>query len=76
MPGSPLHLLVIIDHHATRIYVVEPRDATPTRVEPYDPHGYQRHLVHRTEGRGTGRVVPWTTWSRISPPTIRRQHAK
>ncbi len=58
MPGSPLHLLVIIDHHATRIYVVEPRDATPTRVEPYDPHGYQRHLVHRTEGRGTGQRTP------------------
>ena len=58
MPGPPLHLLVIIDHHATRIYVVEPRDATPTRVEPYDPHGYQRHLVHRTEGRGTGQRAP------------------
>jgi hypothetical protein len=58
LPAPPLQLLVIIDHHATRIYVVEPSDATPKRIEPYDPHGYQRHLVHRTEGHGTGQRAP------------------
>ena len=59
MSSPPLHLLVIIDHHATRIYAVEkPRDANPKRIEPYDPHGYQRHLVHRSEGHGTGQRAP------------------
>jgi len=59
MSSPPLHLLVIIDHHATRIYAVEkPRDTNPKRIEPYDPHGYQRHLVHRSEGHGTGQRAP------------------
>ena len=59
MSPRPLHLLVIIDHHATRIYEVErPRDANPKRIEPYDPHGFQRHLVHRSEGHGTGQRAP------------------
>jgi hypothetical protein len=59
MPPPPLHLLVIIDHQVTRIYSVEnPGDTKPKRIEPYDPHGYQRHLVHRTEGHGTGQRAP------------------
>ncbi len=38
------HLLVVIDHHESRIYRTEVHGAVPTRLEPYDPHGYGRHL--------------------------------
>src|SRR5260370_1971817 len=58
MQASPLLLWVIIYHHDPRIDLVEPSDATPKRIEPYDPHGYQRHLVHRMEGHGTGQRAP------------------
>jgi hypothetical protein len=38
------HLLVVIDHHEARVYRTEVHGAVPQRLEPYDPHGYGRHL--------------------------------
>jgi len=38
------HLLVVIDHHEARVFRTEIHGAVPVRIEPYDPHGYGRHL--------------------------------
>ena len=49
------HLLVVIDHHEARVYRTEVHGAVPMRVEPYDPHGYGRHLHSAsewTDGKG------------------------
>ena len=52
--------VVVIDHHAARIYredggSVPVEEAT---VEPYDPRGFRRHLVHRKEAHYSGERVP------------------
>jgi hypothetical protein len=38
------HLLVVIDHTEARVYRTVVQGAVPVRLEPYDPHGYGRHL--------------------------------
>src|ERR1700723_1900095 len=38
------HLLVVLDHHEARVYHTEVHGAVPTRIAPYDPHGFGRHL--------------------------------
>ncbi len=38
------HLLVVIDHKEARVYRTEVHGAVPVKLEPYDPHGYGRHL--------------------------------
>ena len=43
------HLLVDIDHHEAKVYRTEVHGAVPQRLEPYDPHGYGRHLHSATE---------------------------
>jgi hypothetical protein len=42
-------LLVVIDHHEARVYRTEVHGAVPERLEPYDPHGYGRHLYSANE---------------------------
>jgi hypothetical protein len=53
-------LVVVIDHHAAHIYQdlggsMPQNEAT---VKPYDPFGFQHHLVHRKEAHYTGERVP------------------
>lgn len=43
------HLLVILDHHEAKVYRTEVRGAVPERIEPYDPHGFGRHLHSANE---------------------------
>lgn len=43
------HLLVVLDHHEARVYRTEVHGTVPVRIEPYDPHGYGRHLHTATE---------------------------
>ena len=38
------HLLVVLDHHEARVYRTEVQGAVPEKLEPYDPHGFGRHL--------------------------------
>ena len=42
--GDGPHLLVVIDHKEAHIYRTEVHGAVPVKLEPYDPHGYGRHL--------------------------------
>jgi len=53
-------MVAVIDHHAARVF----RDlgGSPPReeakIEPYDPHHFHRHLIHRKEGQMKGERVP------------------
>jgi hypothetical protein len=56
----PGRMVVVIDHHAAHVY----RDlsgSTPqdgVTIEPYDPHEFHHHLVHRKEAHYRGDRVP------------------
>lgn len=56
-------MVVVIDHHAAHIFrsVDGDRAADETTVEPYDPHHFHRHLVHRKEAHYQGDRVPEET---------------
>lgn len=53
-------MIVVIDHHSAHIY----HDAGGSRpqdeisVKPYDPFGFQHHLIHRKEAHYKGERVP------------------
>jgi hypothetical protein len=53
-------VVVVIDHHGAHIYkdvggsVPVPED----KITPYDPHGFQHHLIHRKEAHYRGERVP------------------
>ena len=50
-------LIVVIDHHETKIYRAELRGTIPERIEPYDPHGFRSHL-HSKNPETAGRREP------------------
>ncbi len=53
-------MVVVIDHHAAHLYQdlggSVPEDEVT--VKPYDPFGFQHHLVHRKEAHYKGEHVP------------------
>jgi hypothetical protein len=53
-------MVVVIDHHAAHIYHdlggSKPQDEVT--VKPYDPFGFQHHLIHRKEAHYKGEHVP------------------
>jgi len=59
----PGRMIVVIDHHAAHIFH-DLGASTPELVssaEPYDPHHYHRHLIHRKEAHYRGDRVPEDT---------------
>lgn len=58
--AQPCRMVVVIDHHAAHLF----RDLGGTRpkeeviVEPYDPHHFHHHLIHRKEAHYQGDRVP------------------
>lgn len=56
-------IIVVIDHHAARVYqdLGGSRPEIEATVEPYDPHGFHRHLIHRKEAHYEGERVPEET---------------
>lgn len=58
--AKPGRMVVVIDHHAAHIFRdldgSRPRDEVT--IEPYDPHHFHRHLVHRKEAHYRGDRVP------------------
>ena len=56
-------MVVVIDHHFAHIYhdLGASRPQDETTVEPYDPFGFQHHLVHRKEAHYQGEHVPEET---------------
>jgi hypothetical protein len=57
---APGRMVVVIDHHAAHIYSdssgSEPKEVST--IEPYDPHHFHHHLVHRKEAHYRGDRVP------------------
>jgi hypothetical protein len=53
-------MVVVIDHHAAHIYhdLGGSRPQDEVTVKPYDPFGFQHHLIHRKESHYKGEHVP------------------
>ncbi len=53
-------MVVVVDHHLARIYQDQggSRPEREDALEPYDPHGFHRHLIHRKEAHYEGQRVP------------------
>ena len=58
--ATPTRMIVVIDHHAARIFhdLGGGRTQHEATVEPYDPHHFHHHLVHRKEAHYKGDRVP------------------
>ncbi len=57
---QPCRMIVVIDHHVAHVYQ-DFGDSTPqseATVHPYDPFGFQHHLVHRKEAHYKGDRTP------------------
>lgn len=59
-PLGPRRTVVVIDHHSARVYQDKDESGAEekTTVKPYDPFGFQRHLIHRKEAHYQGERVP------------------
>jgi len=53
-------MVVVIDHHVAHIYhdLGGSRPEDEVTVKPYDPFGFQHHLIHRKEAHYKGDHVP------------------
>jgi len=53
-------MVVVIDHHVAHIYhdLDDSRSQGEVTVKPYDPFGFQHHLIHRKEAHYKGERVP------------------
>lgn len=53
-------MVVVIDHQAAHLYkdLGGSRPEDEVTVKPYDPFGFQRHLIHRKEAHYKGERVP------------------
>jgi hypothetical protein len=66
IPGKPAgpspvgRMVVVIDHHVAHIYhdTGGSRPEGEVSVKPYDPFGFQQHLIHRKEAHYKGERVP------------------
>ena len=56
-------MVVAIDHHAAHVFrnPGEPQPAKEVTIEPYDPHHFHHHLVHRKEAHYKGDRAPEET---------------
>jgi hypothetical protein len=56
-------MVVAIDHHAAHVYrdLGGSRPQDEVTIEPYDPHHFHHHLVHRKEAHYEGDRVPEET---------------
>jgi hypothetical protein len=60
---SQTRTVVVIDHHSARIFQGLNGDGNGKQVavEPYDPHHFHHHLIHRKEAHYEGDRVPEET---------------
>jgi hypothetical protein len=57
VPSGP-NLLIVVDHHGTKIFHVEGGAASEHTIRPYDPHHFLHHLVHKDQDREHGQRTP------------------
>jgi len=60
---QPCRMVVVIDHHAAHLFrdLGGSRPKEEVTVEPYDPHHFHHHLIHRKEAHYQGDRVPEET---------------
>lgn len=60
---QPCRIVAVIDHHAAHIFrdLGESRPTDEVTIEPYDPHHFHHHLVHRKEAHYQGDRGPEET---------------
>jgi hypothetical protein len=58
--AQPGRMIAVIDHHAAHIFrdLGGSRPREEATIEPYDPHHFHRHLIHRKEAHYRGDRVP------------------
>jgi hypothetical protein len=58
--AQPGRTIAVIDHHAAHIFrdLGGSRPREEATIEPYDPHHFHRHLIHRKEAHYRGDRVP------------------
>jgi hypothetical protein len=58
--ARPHRMVVIIDHHAARVFdeVGSTQLQDAVTIKPYDPHHFHQHLIHRKEAHYRGDRVP------------------
>jgi len=54
-PGK--HLLVVLDHREARVYTTELHGAVPWKIQPFNPHGFGRHLRY-VQDESNGQRMP------------------
>ncbi len=61
--AQPCRMIVVIDHHAAHVFrdLGGSRPKEEVAVEPYDPHHFQHHLIHRKQAHYQGDRVPEET---------------
>jgi hypothetical protein len=61
--GQSTRMVVVIDHHAAHVFhdLGGSRPQNEVTIEPYDPHHFHHHLVHRKEAHYRGDRVPEET---------------
>jgi hypothetical protein len=61
--AQPCRMVVAIDHHAAHLFrdLGGSRPKEEATVEPYDPHHFHHHLIHRKEAHYQGDRVPEET---------------
>jgi len=57
---QPCRMIVVVDHHIAHVYrdMNGSRPAEVKAIQPYDPHHFHRHLVHKKEAHYQGDRVP------------------
>jgi hypothetical protein len=63
VPVQAGRMVVVIDHHAAHVFrdLGGSRPKNEVTIEPYDPHHFHHHLVHRKEAHYRGDRVPEET---------------
>jgi len=61
--AQPCRMVVVIDHHAAHVFrdLGESLPKDEVTIEPYDPHHFHHHLVHRKQAHYQGDRVPEET---------------
>jgi hypothetical protein len=57
-PAAPVRMIVVVDHHAARIFGDPDGPKTEETIKPADPHHFHHHLVHKKESHYQGDRVP------------------
>jgi hypothetical protein len=59
-PSQPCRMVVVIDHHVAHVYQDFSQKVPELEhtVHPYDPFGFQHHLIHKKEAHYKGERVP------------------